>query len=804
MNNLLLDVRFALRAALNRPGFTAIALFTLALGIGANTAIFSVADAVLLRPLPFRDPERLVVPGESSSIAGIYNVGYLTYSQWKTRVRSFESIAAYRTLDQVLTGDGEPEQLYALRASHELLPMLGVGPMLGRLYTAEEDHPASRFVALLSAGLWQRRFGADPHIVGRTILLNERAVQVIGVLPAGFAPKFAENEGRAVEVVMPLGYDASMRDACASCRHLRAIARIKPGIPLEMARAELSGEYAAMALESPDPYKDRKPVLLPLRTLVLGKLERSTMILLIGAGLVLLIACANVASLLLTRATQRRREMAVRAALGAGFARLIRQMAVETIALAIAGGSLGVLLALWITPALLALAPGQVPSAGLSWMVLLASGLISLIAGLLAGAVPAWRSARLAIVEGLRDGTRASEGHQVIGFGNGLVAGQLAVALVLVVGTVELVVSLQRLLRVDAGFDPKGLITANVNSAGARYPKPEDDARFIANVVASVRTQPGLEMTAATSVLPMSRNFDTAALIVEGQPMDGERVSADRYVVTPEYLRVMQARVMAGRDISAHDGMTAPLIALLNESGAERLFGDTQKALGKRIQLGTVEPGRWCMVVGIVADVHQYGLDINPAIQVYEPEAQQARGYMTLVVRTPLDTAAALAGIKRAVAAVDPTRALSEVHTMDELFSISTAQRRFLAVLLTLYGLLALALALVGVFGLISVAVERRAHELGIRMALGANRSDVLRLVFGQAGGLLAAGIALGTLGSLAIGPLLRRELYGIGPNDPGVLATVALLIAATVAIAALRPALKAIRLDPARVLGRE
>lgn len=803
------DVRFGIRSLLSHRGFALSAIFTLALGVGANTAMFSVGEAALLRPLPFPDSDRIVRVGESADAPGRFQFGWLTHSDWKARSHSFETMAAYRTPLLALSGQQQPEQLLALSCTYELMPLLGVQPQRGRLFRQDEDQPGRNRVALISESLWQRRFQSDPDIVGRKITLNEQPYEVIGVLPASFRPAFAEDGLRRADLVTPLGYGPAFRDACRTCRHLRGMAKLRPDVTVEQARQELAGILQAMAQDDPATYgKGRVAVVRPLREVLLGDLRRPVMMLLAAGGLVLLVACCNMSNLLLLRAVKREREMAVRAALGASRRQLLRQFLVESLLLSVAGSVAGILMALWTAPAIVSAAPYELQrylQVDLNPAVLAASFAVTLLSGLAAGCWPGWQTAKSAVSERLKEGSRGTAGRRTHRFRDGLVIAEIGTAFVLLFLSALLLQSLARLLSVEPGFNADQVLTASVNSVSPRYPRPEDDVRFFSDIVASLQTQPRVVEAAAVSVLPISRNFDQIGIRVPGQEAvpPSELPMADRYVVTQGYFRTMRIQLREGRLFGTEDSATAPKVAILNESGARRLFlhGD---AVGQRIKVNADLSSPWATVVGIVGDVRQYGLDVEPATQVYLTLPQEPRGYMTLVMRSGMPREPALASIRKAVASVDPTRALSDVATMSEWIAESLRQRRFTLLLLSLYGGLALALALVGIYGLLSFAVAQQRREIGIRLAVGATAREVQNLILGQAGKLVLAGLSGGLIAAVFLGAAVRTLLFQTAPYDLRVMGCVVIAVVAVSLLASGGPAWRAARTDPAQALLRE
>lgn len=801
------DLRHAFRHFRRTPGFLLLAVLTIAIGIASNASIFAVVQGVLLRSLPYRGADRIVVVGEQSDIPGATNIGYQTLLDWRARTRSFEALAVYNEADYTLSGAGEAEYLAGVRGSADFFRVIGVDPSLGRTWSAAEDRPGAARVVVLGHALWQRRFGGDPAVVGRTITLNENPYQVIGILPADFRAYFAERDGRPADVFVPLGYDASLRDACRDCRHLRGLARIRQGVSGESAAADLRAAHEAMVREHPNAYPARRPVvLLPLAEKLTEKIRRPLVILTAAAGLVLVVACVNVANLLLMRGSGRSRELAVRAALGATRARLIRQGIAESVALTAAGGLAGAVLAAWLTPLLLRLAPAElgqldrvrVDSSTLAWAMA-----ASVAAGIAAGMLPAAWASRSATA-GLRGG-RSTETAEHRWGRRSLVAAELALTFGLLLAAGLLVKSFWRLSEVPPGFSAAGLVTMNLNSVSPRYPREEDDIRFFEQTLAAIRAQPGVIAAAATSVLPLSGNYDGASFRVAGRTYarESDVPSADRFVITPEYLAAMSIPVLRGRGFDTGDRAGAPAVALVSEAAVRRYFAG-EDPLGKALEVGSRRAPRQATIVGVVGDVHQFGLDRSPAPQFYLPIAQTARGYMTLVVQGGPDTAATLAAARRGIAAVDATRAVSKVATLEELVARSLAQRRFLLLLLGGAAGIAMALAVVGVYSTAAFHVARRSREFGLRVALGAGARELTRLVAAELALSAVAGLAAGLALGLAAGRLLDGLLFEVRFADPGVIAAGAAALLLSVAGAGWAPWRRALRADPAVLLKDE
>ncbi len=803
MPGLFSDFRYAVRCLIRQPLFALLAILTFAAGVGANTSVFSVVESVLLRPLPYPNAGRLVALGEPDDQGSrrIRNVGYLTVEDWRARTHEFEAFAAYRVSEMAMSGAGTtPEQLTAVRASAQFFDVLGVAPERGRFWTAQEDRPGNSSVAVLSHDLWQRRFGARSGIIGRDVMLNERAYRVIGIAQPELRTWFAGPSESEPDLYVPLAYDASFRDACRTCRHLRAIGLLRNGSNVERARTELGAAQAEIAREHPQDYRLPADVVVePLLRAVVSSTRKPLTTLVAATCVVLLIACANIANLLLMRGVRRRREVQVRASLGATPLRIVRWLLAESAVIAVAGGAAGILFAAWLTPLLVKFAPAEIPrlpEQGLNWTVLILAMAATVVAGLLSGALPAVAAARFDISGTFRAAGHSSETERQRGVRHLLVIAEFALVFGLSTGAGLFGKSFVKLLQVSPGFDASGIVTANVNSVSPRYPRPQDDIRFFTDVDQRVRSLPGVEQAALVSVLPMSGNFDMSGLLVEGRHFDSEAdiPGADRYVVTPGYFSTMRIVVKRGRAFTDADREGAPLVAMVSESAA-KLFPEADP-IGRRIRVGPSRNAAWAEVIGVVTNVRQYGLDITPGPQFYLPLAQYATGYMTIVARTKESPETALPAMRHAVEQVDPTRALSKTGTLEHRLSASFAQRRFVLILVGAYAGLALLLAVVGLYGTMAYSIAARMPEIGIRLALGASRARIAALVLRQAMRLTIAGFAAGLLLSYIGGRYAGSLLFGVSPFDAEVIASAGLVMLAAAGVATIVPLRRALRAE--------
>jgi len=808
------DLRYAFRVLRKSPSFALTAMVTLALGIGANTAIFSAVKAVLLNQLPYRDPDRLVELGESDNgekRAG--TIGYTTAYDLRRLSHSFESMSLFRDAAGVIVERGEPELVGGLRVNYDFFDTLGIRMQIGRGFLPEEDRTDRRHEVILAHGLWMRRFGGEPNIVGRVIRLSDASFTVVGVLPAGFRSLEIPGAPSMPELFEPLGYALTDPWACRDCQHLQFIARLKAGVPADQARAELNTIMADLVRQYPGSYPPQARIAFePLHDHIVGRVSTALWVLMGAVGFVLLIACVNVANLMLARATGRAKEMALRAALGAARWRLIRQLITESLLLAVAGGIAGVLLGWWCTSALASRAPREMPrlneihmDATVLWFGLAAS----LFTGILFGLMPALRSSGAdpnhALNDALKDQGKATGSRSRRSLRDLLAMGELALAFVLAVGAGLLGKSLVRLMNVDPGFDPHNALTLKTYVYGARYQKPEAELSYYEQVLARLRATPGIESAAMTSQLPL-RDSDRYGFHVRDHRLahPSEAPSADNYSVTPDYFRVMRIPLKRGRVFTTQDVATAPKVAVISEACAREQFPN-QDPIGEQIQLGGRDDSQpWITIVGIVGDVRQYGLDTAPNIAAYIPQAQNMSFSFSLVARTSTDPRGLERSARAAFLAADPTQPVLQVQPMETYLASSLAQRRFTLALLALFGGLALALAAVGIYGVVSCAVTSRTREMGIRMALGAERRDVLSMVLRQAAVLAGAGLAAGLAASLALTRFLSTLLFEVRTTDLTTLAAIAALLAGIALGASYLPARRAASVDPTVALRYE
>jgi putative ABC transport system permease protein len=816
MDTLGQDLRFAVRTLLRRPLFTALAVLTLALGIGANAAIFSVVNAVLLAPLPFRAPERLVVVWESNppfakmlGLPDTLPVSPGPFFDWKAQSRTLDHFSMIGSGSRVLTGRGEPELLNAVNVSGDLFALLGTQPLLGRTIQPA-DEAAGTQVAVLSHRLWMRRFGGDRSIIGQTIILSDKPATVAGVMPPAFAfPRGSEMPagfGFAAEpdVWVPMSFSPEERQARGNHQAV-ALARLQPGLSLAAANAEMKAVTDRLARQYPESDAGWSARVEPLTERITGPLRPALLILSGAVALVLVVACVNVANLLLAQAAVRHKEVAVRTALGASRGRMVRQLLTESLLLALAGGALGALFAVWGLHGLSALLPSGVRTGGLGLdgRVLAFTFALTLVAGALAGLVPALQMTRPDLSGTLRGGTRAgsvtARGRRTL---RALVVVETAVAVLLTAGAGLLLRSFDRLTAVDPGFHPGGVLTAQVTLATTRY-RDHRIAAFYAAALERVRALPGVEAAGAVSSLPLSGSESISGFTVEGMPRpEAERMPfADRRSATPGYFEAMGIPLRRGRTFRDSDVDGAPRVAVIDETLANTYWPGADP-LGKRIHRGGFddkkEAERWITVVGVVANVRNSGLHVEARPQLYYPAAQLPSSVMSLAVRGRPGDPLRLAGpVRAAVHAVDADQPLSDVMTADQRIDRSLANRKFSLILLGLFAGLALVLSAVGIYGVTAWTVAQRTREIGLRMALGARRRTVLALVVREAGLLTLTGLATGLVLSLLATRLMASLLFGIGATDPVTLTAVSAGLALVSLGAAYLPGRRATRVDP-------
>jgi putative ABC transport system permease protein len=803
MDTLIQDIRYGARMLRKSPALSMVAVISLALGIGANTAIFSVINAILLESLPYDDPGGIVLVWGNTPAEGKdrNQVSATDVDDWRNQNSVFEDVTTYGSFRPVMTGNGEPERIPAMQVGDGYFKIMRGEPMLGRVFTPEEQQDGRDQVIVLSYGLWQQRFAGDPGIVGKTVLLSARPYTIVGVMPADFRPLPSSLVDANAQYYRPVAEPPD--DEQRSARHLRAIARLKPGVSLDRAQAEMNLIAARLEQEHPTHNNGYGVRLATLTEDTVGDLRAPLMLLLGAVAFVLLIACANVGNLLLARSASRQKEIAIRAALGAARARLVRQFITESLCLSVLGGAAGLLLALWGTSLIESIGSRVNPMLGgvrIDIRVLGFTVIISLMTGIIFGLAPALQVSKPDLNESLKEGGRNSgAGASRSSLRSALVISEVAMALVLLICAGLLIKSVMRLRDVNPGFKAENLLTMNVSLPGAKYPKPATWVAFYNQVIERVEALPGVQSAAVTSVLPLSGNFDGRGLAVEDRPRPrGEEISVDLYIVTPRYLRTMAIPLLRGREMGEQDTENQPLVALVNETMAKELWPG-EDPVGKRIKFpgSARNPQPWRTVVGVVSDVKQYGLDKKEPMQIYLSEAQYPGSSMTLVVRASADPKNLVAAVKGEILAVDPDQAVYEINTMEQLLSDSISLRRFSMMLLMIFAAVAMILSAVGIYGVMSYSVTQRTHEIGIRLALGAARSDILKLVIGHGMALALIGIVIGTAASLGLTRLMASLLYGVGATDAAVFVLIPAILAGVALGACFAPARRAMKVDP-------
>jgi predicted permease len=802
METLMQDLRYGFRSLLRSKGFTLVAVLALALGIGANSAIFSVVNAVLLRPLPFDMPEQLMtVQGRNERDGSVFNEhSYPNYVDLRDQSRSFAHVAAYSPTTAFITGGEEPERVRGVIASADLFPLLGVQPALGRVFTREEDKPGAPRTVVLSYGLWQRRFGADPKIVGQEIPLGSPTL-VLGVMPQGFKYPLG---GDNYDFWMPLSNSVAASDLTGrGSVFLPIVARLRAGVPLEQAQAEADTIASRLAMQYPETNAGQGYALKPLHENLVGDLRPALLVLLGAVGCVLLIACANVANLLLARAAARQKEISIRTALGASRWRIVRQLLTESLLLAFMGGALGLLIAMWGIDLLLAASPADLPrlnEVALDGRAVGFTVAMTLLTGVIFGLAPALQASKADVNDALKDGGRgSSEAGSRNKLRSALVVAEVAISLVLLVGAGLLAQSFLRLLNVTPGFDPERVMTLDLAMGRKKYPDAARQVAFMRDLLQRASTLPGVEAAGVVNPLPLNGNFDAYTFDFPGRTPfpPADQPSADRRVISPDYFRAMSIPVRKGRPFSERDVRDAPAVVVINETFAQRYFAGAEP-LGQRIVFTDAPDSPAREVVGVVADVRHAGLDAPAGLEYYVPYYQAPATRVTLVARTASGDPASIApGLRGLIRETDKDLPLWNIRTMKSLLSGSVARHRFNMTLLGIFALVALLLASLGIYGVMSYSVTHRTHEIGIRLALGARPADVLKMVLKQGMLLAGVGVALGLACSFALTRSMSSLLYGVSATDPLTFGLISLLIIIVAFAANYLPARRATKVDP-------
>lgn len=794
------DIRYALRMLSKSTGFSAVVILTLALGIGANTAIFSVVSAVLLRPLPFPQPDRIV------SIHGVdmrtgetgRPLSYPDFADLRAQSHSMEAVAAYDESSSTLTGVGEPVHVTTGIVSADVFRVLRVPPILGREFNAAEDKPGTH-VALLSYRLWKSRFAGDPNVTSKQLVLDGTPYTVAGVMPADFEFPLGEQPMDLWSTIAVEGSNINERGS----HFLGVIGRLNNGATLAAANAEAAEISAGLAKQFPDTNAHMSLGMQPEIQALVGDVRPALLMVLGAVGFLLLIACANAANLLLARAAGRQREMAIRASLGAGKSRILRQLLTESVLLSLAGGALGLLLAVWGTAALTNLPSLGIPrlaSAGIDLRALVFTLVVSLVTGVLFGLAPALHASRFNLFRSLKEGGRTA----TAGLGHSrlralLVISQVSLAVILLIGASLLIESLYHLLHESPGFDPQGVMAFNLDLPDSRYGKPEQSADFFQELLGRIRSVPGVKNASGVMPLPLSGDTLRTSFEIEGKPMAKSDLPRTHIrAVGLDYFQTMRIPLLAGREFTARDDRHAPHVIIINETLARQFFPN-ENAIGKHMKPGMAAGKSDSMseIVGIVGDVKHRNLWQPPAPESYVPYDQNAIGEMYVVVRAEGDPMVLLAAMRAQVKSQDAELPIYRAKRLEEYVAASVAQRRFTSVLCTVFAGAGLLLAIVGLFGVMSYSVAQRTHELGVRVAVGAAKADILRLILKEGMGITAAGIVVGLMGTLAVSSILKGQLYGVSALDPLTFLSVISVLALVALVACYFPARRAARVDP-------
>ena len=813
MENIWQDIRYGMRMLLKAPSISIVATIALALGIGANTAIFSVVNAVLLRPLPFANSDQIMNVWETDSVRGTKqgSASYPNFVDWREQNQVFERMSTYHNSDFIMTGRGESSRVQGAVVNADLFPLLGVAPVIGRGFLPDEDKPGeSGRVVILSQALFQKRFNSDPNIVNQSMVLDGKNYTIIGVMPAAFQFP-VQNE--PVELWTTVALDREGKEPITNERgahYMDVIARLKPGVSKEQAQAEMTSISARLEQQYPDKNLHRSTRVEPTLEALVGEVRPALLILLGAVGCVLLIACANVANLLLARAMTRHKEMAIRSALGASRMRVVRQLLTESVLLSLAGGALGLVLAVWWSDLLVALGKENIPRAlqvGLDWRVLGFTLLVSVLTGFVFGLVPALHSSKTELTESLKEGGRSGgEGARRNRTRGVLIVSELAIAVVLLVGAGLLIQSLWRLRQVSPGFESQNLLTFVVGIPEVKYPA-EKQPQFYRELVARIEALPGVRSASSTIPLPLTGDMFSISFETEGRPVaKGDRPSADFFAIEDGYFETLGVSVLKGRGFNERDNKQAPGVIIVNQAFARRFFPN-EDVIGKRIKPGistdTDDPVMR-EIVGVVSDVRNRNLSSELRPGYFLPIAQMPFNQMTILVRTVNDPHSLITAVQNEVHSMDREVPVFNVKTMDEYIAATVAAPRFNATLLVIFAAVALVLTIVGLYGVMSYSVAQRTNEIGIRMALGAQTRDVLRLIVSQGFKLVLIGLAIGLVGAVALTRVIASLLFGVTAKDPLTFFTVAVVLAFVALLACYIPARRATRLDPLKALRYE
>lgn len=804
METLLQDLRFGVRTLVKSPGFAIVALLTLALGIGANSAIFSVVNAILLRPLAYKNPEQLVLVNHNYTKINLKaSVSAFGYAHYRDNAKSFESIAAISGWAANLTGEGEPERLTGQTVTANFFELLGANAAMGRTFAVGEDSEGKNRVVVLSHGFWQRRFGGDKNILNKPLSLNGENYTVVGVMPESF--QYGREIGMIIDLWSPIVFTPDQLSSNSITNEFLAVmGRLRAGVSQQQAQAEMHNIAANLRqqyMQGADA-SNWDLLLTSFREQVVGDISTMLWIVMLVVGFVLLIACANVANLLLARASARQKEIAVRTALGAGRWRIIRQLLTESVLLSVVGGGLGLLIGYWGVKALVSLNQDRIPRANeisLDWKVLLFTFGVSILTGVLFGIVPAIQTTKTDLHETLKEGGRSASSSTKQWIRSSLVVVEIALALAVLVGAGLLVKSFMHVQQVNPGFNPQGMLTMHLSLPVTKYSEAPQRANFYKQLINDVRSLPGVQSVGAVSVLPLSGGGSSGSFRIEGRdvPQGQSLPHGARWAATPDYFKTMGIPLIRGRYFEERDTAEGLPVAIIDQSLAQK-YWPNEDPVGKRISFeGPANNRLWREVVGIVGHVKHTDLEGESRAQYYMPHQQRPQGGMAIVIRTPNDPNSLAGSVRGLVKNADSDLPIFRVRTMEQFVADSMTQRKFALLLICVFACLALLLSAIGLYGVMAYSVTQRTHELGLRMALGAQASDVLKLVVKQGMLLAVVGLALGVVGAIFLSRLMKTMLFNVSATDPLVFVGIALTLAAVALLACFIPARRATKVDP-------
>ncbi|MCI0445782.1 ABC transporter permease [bacterium] len=806
MDQLIQDIRYAIRMMFKNPGFTLVALITLALGIGANTAIFSLVNGLLLRPLPYGSPDRIVMVWQDYTHRNGREREWTspdTFFDWRDQNHSFEAISVIDGwLPTILAG--EPEQIPGATVTYNIFSVLGVSPAIGRTFVAGEDKPNGRKVVILSDGLWKRRFGGDRNVTGKDILINGEKYSVIGVVP----PRFEFPMEPTAQIWTPMQVD--LTNSCGrDCITLRSIARLKPSVSLAQAKSDMDLIVQRLRQQYPEQYRNVGIALTPLQEQLTEEIRQPLLVLLAAVGLVLLITCANVANLLLVRASGRKSEIAIRSALGAGKSRLTRQLITENMLLALIGGALGIFLGVIGIDLLIRLLPEDMPiigihNIGIDLRVLIFTLVISLATGLIFGLIPLFQFNDPKLGESLKEGGRNRVGTGSSKIRSLLVVSEVALALMLLIGAGLLMKSFIQLINVNPGFQTQNVLTMQFNLPDTRYPEREQISSFYSQLLEKVKSLPGVIEAGTTSALPLGGSYTDTNFLIEGQSPDNKKDQGVWFqLISKEYLQTMRIRLLKGRYFTDQDNFDSPRVVIVTESFARHYFPDGN-VIGKRLNFNDPKKPLWREIVGVASDVKQFGLNKENPIAIYLHQEQSASPFVTLAIRTSGNPLNLASEIRSQVWSIDKNLAVSNVQTMEQVVGSTVNTPRITLSLILAFATAALLLAALGLYGVVSYSAAQRTNEIGIRMALGAEQSDVLKMVVRQGMALTAIGVAIGLIGAFALTRLMSKLLFGVSATDPMTFVAISGLLILIALVASYIPAHRASKIDPVIALRYE